>query len=157
MRTDRMFRVIAALACLVLGAASITSAAMAGPLDNLLGQKNAILLFAKSRSDASIDRQLSLFQERRPELDERDAVVITVLGDRDAIAAVGYVTLPAGASRDLRKQFAPNPVGMTAVLVGKDGREMGRWSHIVQPDELLDLIDSAPDARDEAGAIQSAG
>ena len=152
-----MFRIAAALFILLAGASQMNSPAVAGPLAGQLGQKNAILLFAKSRSDASVDRQLSLFQERRPELDERDTVVITILGDRDAIAAVGYVTLPAGASRDLRKLHAPNPVGMTAVLVGKDGRELGRWSHIVKPDDLLDLIDSVPDARDEAGAIRSSG
>lgn len=155
MQIDRRIRAFALAA--TFAAMSAAAPAAADPLDGLVGKKRAVLLFAKSRSDASIDRQLGLLQERRPEMEDRDMVAITILGDRDAIAAIGYVSLPTGAGRDLRRRFEPRTSGMTIVLVGRDGREKGRWLNTVNPGELFDVIDDAIDSGDEAGRPNVAG
>lgn len=147
-----MFRIL-----LMLALALAPSLAMADPLASLSGKKNAILLFSKSRSDAQVDRMLSMFQERRAELEERSVIVITVFGDRDAIAALGYASLPAGANRDLRSRFKPEIRGATVVLVAKDGTEAGRWQGIVQPDALIEALDALPATKDEARPLTGSG
>ena len=60
------------------------------------------------------------------------------------MAAIGYVSLPAGAERDLRERFKPEAKGLTIILVGKDGTEKGRWTQPLDPGGLFALIDTMP-------------
>lgn len=136
---------------------SFAAQAWADPLDSLAGRAPAILIFAKSRSDARVDRQLALLQERRAELEGRGAVAIVVLGDREAIAAIGYASLPAGAGVELRRIHAPSPRGMTVVLVARDGATVARWETVVAPDALFDALDALPGARSDVGTVRGAG
>ncbi len=129
--------------CLLAGAMSGAKAQTAA-LKDLQWEKRVLLLFAKSRSDASLDRQVDLLRERRPDLEERKLVVLVTAGDRDTASAIGYAFLPAGASRNLRRTFEPAERGLTAILVGLDGGEKARWQRLVAPDEIFDLIDSMP-------------
>lgn len=142
---------------LIVALAALPSLAMADPLVSLAGKKNAILIFSKSRSDAQVDRMLSTMQERRAELEDRSVVVITIFGDRDAIAALGYASLPAGANRDLRGRFKPEARGATVILVAKDGAEAGRWQGIVLPDALIEALDALPTTKDEARPLTGSG
>ena len=41
--------------------------------------------------------------------------------------------------------------GLTVILIGKDGGEKGRWSQLVDPDEVFALIDAMPMRQREAG------
>ena len=113
-------------------------------LKSLVGKKRPLLLFSKSRSDARLDKQIDLLRERRPELRERDMVVLVTAGNQATMAAIGYVSLPAGAERDLRDRYKPEAKGLTIILVGKDGAEKGRWTQPLDPGELFDLIDTMP-------------
>lgn len=117
---------------------------MAAPLDSLQWQKRVLLLFAKSRSDASLDKQLELLRERRPEISDRDLVVLTTEGDSDTMASIGYVSMPNGANRKLRERFGVFGDGMTLILVGKDGSEKFRATSVVQPDVIFRIIDAMP-------------
>lgn len=119
------------------------------PLSAVKGEKRVLLLFAKSRSDASLDKQIDLLRERRPELRERDLVVLRSAGNEETRAAIGYVSLPPGAAVRLRAIYKPRRSGLTSVLIGKDGTEKARWERVVQPDELFELIDSMPMRRRE--------
>ena len=154
-RTSAPVLLVAFVAALLLAFMPAPMAA-ADPLAGLAGKKRVVLMFAKSRSDASSDRQLSVLQDRRGELEQRQLVVITVLGD-NAMAAIGYASLPAGAGRDLRRKYEPNATGLTVILIGKDGMEKGRWGSPVSPDELLDMIDQEDDAQAEAAVPVRAG
>ena len=116
----------------------------ADSLDGLQGKKRPLLLFAKSRSYAGLDKQIDLLRDRRPDISERDMVVLVTQGNQDTISAIGYASLPPGAALDLKTRFKPNPSGLTVVLIGKDGGEKARWDKLVQPQEIFDLIDSMP-------------
>lgn len=120
------------------------SVASAGTLDRLKGKKRVILLFAKSRSTAGLDQQVDTLRNFRPEMRERDLIVLQTSGNEETRSAIGYSSIQRGTSRSLREMFKPVGSGMTVILVGKDGTEKGRWQRVVQPNEFFELIDSMP-------------
>ena len=135
---------------LLFAMVAVTGAAQAAdPLAGLQGKSRPILLFAKSRSDASLDKQVDLLRERRPDLTERDIVVFRTAGNEDTRSAIGYVDLPRGAAFELRKRFGPLRSGLTVILIGKDGTEKKRWVRLVPPQEIFDLVDSMPMRKQE--------
>lgn len=138
-----MIRTFPALFILFLAALPM-NAAHANPLADLQWEKRVVLLFAKSRSDAALDKQVELLRERRPDLQERDMLVIVVEGAQDAIPAIGYTPLPRGSGRNLRNLFSPAKRGFTGILIGKDGQEKSRWQSPAQPDTIFELVDAMP-------------
>ncbi len=112
------------------------------PIPALAGKKT-VLLFAKSRSDASLDRQLALLSERRVELSERKAVVIVVVSRRDAMIVMGYASLPAGTGNALFEALKPEGEGTTIVLLDEQQSEQKRWQQVVSAEELLLQMDAA--------------
>ena len=125
------------------------SALAVEPLKHLQWEKRPLLLFAKSRSFAPLDKQVDLLRDYRPDLEERDMVVLSTTGTQETSAAIGYVAINRGTARQLRKQFAPESRGLTVILVGKDGSEKARWQQVVDPQKIFDLIDSMPMRQDE--------
>lgn len=121
----------------------------ADPLQTLLGKTRPLLLFSKSRSDARLDQQEDLLRGFRPELRERDVVVLRTAGNDETQSVIGYTSINRGASRDLLARFSPAANGITVVLIGKDGTEKMRWNRLVQPRELFEIIDAMPMRRDE--------
>ena len=126
----------------VLAAGASTVAA--DTLESLKWEKRPILLFAKSRSFAQLGKQLDLLRDYRPDLQERDIVVLSTTGNQETSAAIGYVSIDRGTARLLRRRFEPDMKGLTVILIGKDGGEKGRWTSVVEPQEIFDLIDSMP-------------
>lgn len=116
----------------------------ADTLESLKWEKRPILLFAKSRSFAQLGKQLDLLRDYRPDLQERDIVVLSTTGNQETSAAIGYVSIDRGTARLLRRRFEPDMKGLTVILIGKDGGEKGRWTSVVEPQEIFDLIDSMP-------------
>ncbi|MGI9366185.1 MAG: DUF4174 domain-containing protein [Rhizobiaceae bacterium] len=116
----------------------------ADTLESLKWEKRPILLFAKSRSFAQLGKQLDLLRDYRPDLQERDIVVLSTTGNQETSSAIGYVSIDRGTARLLRRRFAPDMKGLTVILIGKDGGEKGRWTSVVEPQEIFDLIDSMP-------------
>ncbi len=123
--------------------------AFAGPLDDLIGEKRAILLFTKSRSEASLDRQISLFSKQRFDLDDRDTVVLHTVDGRNTMAVFGYARVSDGTGRQLAQIYEPARNGLTIVLIGKDGTEKGRWQGVTDPQIIFDLIDTMPMRKQE--------
>ena len=126
----------------------------ADPLAGLKGQKRPLLLFTKSRSDARLDKQLDLLRDYRPDLRDRDVVVLRTTGSEETRSAIGYTSINRGAARELLRRFQPADVGLTVILIGKDGTEKNRWQRLVQPQEIFDLIDAMPTRKDEIKAEQ---
>ena len=139
---QRMKRVLFLIALLLAPMGG--TAVAADSLDLLINEKRPILLFAKSRSFAGLDKQVDLLRSYRPDLEERDIVVLSTVGRQETVAAVGYVPLNRGTARQLMRRFKPDLKGLTVVLVGKDGTEKGRWNKAVDPQVIFDLIDSMP-------------
>jgi hypothetical protein len=142
-----MFQHLIAAACMALFA---FPAQAADPLASLIGQKRVLLLFAKSRSDANLDRQLALLGDRRSDISDRKIVVLVVTSGREPMAVMGYASLPQGAGRALNQRFQPKEEGLTLVLIGLDGTEKGRWHNALDPQVLFDLIDAMPMRQEEA-------
>jgi hypothetical protein len=80
-----------------------------------------VLLSAPSASDSTYRDQLALFADRKPDMDERDIVVLS--------------------------QF--DSAAFQAVLVGKDGGRKREQAKPMDPDDLFALIDSMPMRRSE--------
>lgn len=138
-------KVLVSLLAATIMATALSVPASANPLQSLEGKKRALLLFAKSRSDARLDKQVDLLRERRPGLSDRDLVVLVTAGNQDTALAIGYASLRRGTNRLLRETFKPQSSGLTVVLIGKDGLEKARWKTLVQPDEVFATIDSLPE------------
>ena len=85
-----------------------------------------------------------MLRERRPDVSDRDLIVLVNAGRQNTAVAMGYTNLPAGASLALKRQFQPAVRGMTMVLVGKDGGEKRRWNTPTAPQEIFDIIDAMP-------------
>ena len=147
-----MKRLFAALLAIVI-LATPQMAGASDPLAGLIGQKRVLLLFARSRSDANLDRQLDLLSEQRTEITERRLVVISVAGNSDGVPAIGYASLASGSGRQLQKRFMPAVFGLTVVLIGLDGAEQGRWQHSIEPKIIFDLIYREPLPDSKAPAV----
>ena len=102
-----------------------------------------------SGETVTLDKQIDLLRDYRPDLRDRDMVVLSTTGTRETTADIGYVAIPRGTARQLRRQFEPASTGLTVILIGKDGGEKARWQHVVEPQEIFDLIDSMPMRRQE--------
>ena len=145
---------IASIAVLFLAGGPAQSA---DSVQKLQGKKRPILLFAKSRSDAGLDRQVDLFREYRPDLRERDIIVLSTTAREETRSAIGYTPINRGTARDLLKRYSPSSSGLTVVLIGKDGSEKGRWQRVVEPQEIFELIDSMPLRQKEAEEQSQSG
>ncbi len=115
----------------------------ADPLKGLQSKKRPVLLFSKSRSDAALDRQVDLFRDYRPDLRERNIIVLSTTSREETRSAIGYTPINRGAARELLKRFTPADRGLTVILIDLDGTEKARWQSVVEPQEIFDLIDSA--------------
>ena len=142
MRKIFAYGLIAAIAS--TGVFNVGSATTATTLDRLKFKNRVILLFAKSRSTAGLDQQVDILRDFRPEMRERDLIVLRTTGSEETRSAIGYTSIDRGTARDLRNKFKPVGSGMTVILVGKDGTEKGRWQRVVQPEEFFALIDAMP-------------
>lgn len=118
-------------------------------LRHLVDEKRLVLLFSRSKSDAVLDKQLGLLAERRPGLSDRGIAVLVTSGNRETSAAIGYASLRSGTAIGLRRHYEPERKGLTVILVGKDGREKGRWQGAQDPQILFDLVDTMPTRQQE--------
>ncbi|MEP2559543.1 MAG: DUF4174 domain-containing protein [Rhizobiaceae bacterium] len=143
-----MRKILVTLSTLFLALWS-TSALAVDPLKSLQWEKRPLLLFAKSRSFAPLDKQVDLLRSYRPGLEERDMVVLSTTGRQETSSAIGYVSINRGTARQLKKRFEPQDRGLTVILLGKDGTEKARWQQVVEPQAIFDLIDSMPMRQDE--------
>lgn len=116
----------------------------ANPLADLRGERRIVLLFSKSRSDATLDKQVDLLRARRRDLSDRDTIVLVVEGRSDVVSAIGYVDVPRGAALDLRRLYEKERVRFFGILIGKDGQEKSRWQRVRDPQDMFDQIDAMP-------------
>jgi hypothetical protein len=118
-------------------AAATQSEAAAQPsLDELQWVARPLVVFADTADDPRFRQQLALLEERLPELEERDVVILT---DTD----------PA-AQGPLRQALRPRGFGV--VLIDTDGVVAQRHPTPVTARELINLIDRMPSRRQETGS-----
>ena len=117
-------------------AATQSEAAAQPSLDELQWVARPLVVFADTADDPRFRQQLALLEERLPELEERDVVILT---DTD----------PA-ARGPLRQALRPRGFGV--VLIDKDGVVAQRHPSPVTARELINLIDRMPSRRQETGS-----
>jgi hypothetical protein len=105
-------------------------------LEDLLWVARPLVIFADTPDDPRFVQQLTLLEERLPELEERDVVILT---DTD----------PA-ARGPLRQELRPRGFGV--VLIDKDGVVAQRHPTPVSAREIINLIDRMPSRRQETGS-----
>jgi Domain of unknown function (DUF4174) len=108
-------------------------------LEDLLWVARPIVVFADSPADPRFGQQMSMLEERLPELEDRDVVILT---DTD----------PAAAG-PLRKSLRPR--GFNLVLIDTDGTVLQRRPAPTSARELINLIDRTPSRRQEIGSMRN--
>jgi hypothetical protein len=108
-------------------------------LEDLRWVARPVVVFADSPADPRFAQQISMLDERLPELEDRD-VVILIDTDPDA----------AGP---LREELRPR--GFNLVLIDKDGTVVQRRPAPTTARELIILIDRLPSRRQETGSFRN--
>lgn len=124
---------------LALGLATGGAApAAADPLSAHRGVSRLLVLSAPDAADRRLTAQRAALAAVRPDLGERDLVVVEAVGGGpDAVAVRRRLGLPSDAFR--------------VVLVGKDGGAKITSAEPIPPGRLFATIDAMPMRRDEMG------
>ena len=100
-----------------------------------------LLIYAESPGSAELNLQREYYLGRQSELDDRDMVVIEIIGDMITVDGEPYVADVDG----LKKRYGLDPSQPFAVLlIGKDTGVKLRQTRPVTAEELFGLIDSMP-------------
>jgi hypothetical protein len=110
-------------------------------------KKRPLLLFAEDEQDARLQRQLSAVEASRDRFDERDMVLIVVLGAGPSrVEERGLTTDDADR---LRASYGVERRAFALRLVGKDGGVKRQSREVVPMDEIFDQIDAMPMRQEE--------
>jgi hypothetical protein len=131
-------------------AAGLADAAAASPLADYRWHSRVLLIFAPTDTTTLVEQSKDLLADK-PGLAERDLVVLAIVGRDPPRLVFGREPASAVSAEALRQRFdVAEPVGFTAILVGKDGGEKLRQTHPIRHDELYAVIDAMPMRRSEA-------
>lgn len=125
--------------------AAVTTAATPGPpslaatIRDSRWQKRVLLLAAPRADEAAFQKQKQLLAAASGGLQERDLLVLDVLGDQLAPADRQY----------LQQELKLKINGFEVVLIGKDGGVKERSTHPLAPETLFGTIDKMPMRRQE--------
>jgi hypothetical protein len=131
-------------------AAGLADPAPASPLAEYHRESRVVLLFAPTDTTTLVEQTKELLADKQGLL-ERDVAVLAVVGQQPARLIFGPPPYGALSAAALRERFdVAEPIGFTAILVGKDGGEKLRKTHPIRRDELYGSIDAMPMRRREA-------
>ena len=110
------------------------------------------LLVVRSNRDSVLAEQASLVEPRMDAWRDREMqlVLLTTAGglvvDRFVDGGPVGRSFTPGLEREIVDRFGleSGRRGIAAALVGKDGGVKARWSEIVEPDAVFDLVDAMP-------------
>ena len=113
----------------------------ADSLGAYLWKNRPFLIFAPAASSKNLVRQRASVAANRGHFQERDIVIVEIIGDRVSTSLGSKAKVSAIT---LRKLYGVSAGEFNAILVGKDGGEKLRSKAVVGPDRLFRLIDSMP-------------
>jgi len=136
------------MSALVLAALLSIAAApvVASPNLSAMGWEMRVLVIFGTEHDAEFAEQRRLLEAHAAGLEDRDMLVVGVVGDR--IEPIFGDTLPVDAAT-LRRQLAHDGDDFAIVLLGKDGGVKLRQDQPIAPAELFAFIDAMPVRRTE--------
>lgn len=116
-------------------------------MTTLQWQKRPLLVFAADEGDARLQQQLADVEATRDRFDEREMVLIVVLGEGPS--RVEENPLATADADALRASFEVEPGAFALRLVGKDGGVKRRSGDAVPMDDLYRQIDAMPMRQEE--------
>jgi hypothetical protein len=140
-----MLTLILAASLLAVGIVPARGEGATEPLAAFRWQNRVLLMFGDGDRVGEQERRMDA---HRAALEERDLVILSVVGDivSDNVVRTG---LPSAAALRARYRIrASEP--LTVILVGKDGGEKLRETALVDPDTIFALIDTMPMRQNEA-------
>ena len=119
------------------------------PMDlNQYQWKNRLLfLFAPDSSHPSFKHIHSQIVDQRPEVDDRDLVIFSVL--EHGPSQMDATVIDRQAADSIRERFSIAPNAFSLILIGKDGGLKLKRHDRVDLAEVFELIDSMPMRRNE--------
>lgn len=136
------------LALLVLSlAAPLLSLAQAPSLLDAMRDRERPLLVFAGADDRRVETEYAELQLHARELKDRDMRIVLVTRSRtvgDDKTPAGTVAATAFEAQRLRSRFHVAPDRFTVVLLGKDGGEKFRATHVVTAQALCVLVDAMP-------------
>ncbi len=123
------------------------SCTMAQTLDEHLWEHRIILLFSPDIQNASLQKQLSLFEKNQEGIEERKLVIYQITPT--AMKKNGTDFFDKKFNEQLFKKYKPRKDEFTFVLIGLDGGEKMRSTKVVTLDKLFRKIDRMPMRRAE--------
>jgi hypothetical protein len=131
-------------------AAGLAEPAAASVLADYRWNQRVVLLFAPTDTTTLVEQAKDLLADK-PGLVDRDLVVLAVVGQEPPRLLFGPPPRSRPSAKALRERFdVAEPIGFTAILVGKDGGEKLRQTHPLRRDQLYSAIDAMPMRRGEA-------
>ena len=102
-------------------------------LEDYRWENRLLLIFAPTADDDRLEEQMTLFGALQDGNDERDLLIVQVLGDD-----------PIEAAQSLRERYSVGPDAFGVLLIGKDGGLKNRFDEPVTAGEVFGLIDAMP-------------
>jgi hypothetical protein len=110
--------------------------------------KQRIVLVYGTEDDPRLQRQIAELTQKPEAMSDRDLLVLKVAGPTvEALhggASAGAAILPIGSAERLRQEGKIDGRSFQVLLIGKDGGVKLRRSDVVDPEEIIALIDSMP-------------
>ena len=104
--------------------------------------KNRVLLvFAPDANNATYQQQMQLLNQCQQDLNERDLLVVRVLG---TATSSSEQQVDSASSAKLRQHFDIDNNDFRIILIGKDGTSKRQDSSVVQPETIFSQIDTMP-------------
>ncbi len=103
-------------------------------LKQYLWKNRIVLVFTPAASDARFQTQTELFEQRKSDLDERNILVLSVVGAEEL---------------KMRNHFRVAKEDFAVILIGKDGNEKHRWAGVAPIDQIDHRVDRMPMRRAE--------
>jgi hypothetical protein len=108
-----------------------------------------LLIFAASKDDPKLDKQLNELRNHAPDLRERNIVVVVMIGNgeypsSEQIGNTPIERVESVEAQRIRSKFQIGNSSFVALLVGKDGGEKSRHEDVFSVAKLNSTIDAMP-------------
>lgn len=144
--TTKIFPTVAATTLRLAGqlsqVASVGDGNVMFNFDSYQWKNRLLLVFAPKEESAAYKRQIQLMSGQKAGFDERDLLVVKVLGE--GTSRLDSQPIDEAAAAGLRSRFNVGQDEFSVILVGKDGTQKRRDNAPVQPEVIFKEIDAMP-------------
>ncbi len=145
-RSHRSRTAAAGMAGLAVASGLAGTATPGAAMSGYQWKNRPLVVFAPVNQSVNLVRQRRIINANRAGFQNRDMVVITVVGDR---VTTRFGRSPRLGAEGLRQRFGVGRDQFRALLVGKDGGVKLSASNAIGAERLFGLIDSMPMRRQE--------